>query len=85
MVGLDAAKGHKGGVAVLQGVGHQIVQLAGLVPTQGQPGQVIPLDIELVLSKVAGEMGEELQRCVAAPHFHLRQMFNLHRCLLLFN
>ena len=85
VVGLDAPKGHQGGVAVFQGIGHQVVQLPGLVAPQGQAGQVVPFDIEGLAFQFAGEMGEELQRCVAAPHFHLRQMFNLHRCLLLFN
>ena len=67
VVGLQGAQGDQRVGALLQGVGHQIFQLARLVAAGGEPRAVVALDPELRPAEVSRETGHRLSGVGMCP------------------
>ena len=78
MISLVAAKGHQGGVAVIQSILNDVVQLSGFVAAQGQTCHVVPFDIQLALAQLLRQSGHILQGRVHITYRDVLQFIDLH-------
>ncbi len=78
VVGLRSAHGEHGGVALLHGLLHDVLQLSGLVAAEGGAGDVIPLDIQLALAVLLRQVAHVLQGGGIFAQMEFFPLFYLH-------